>query len=68
MRVRYRETGKTGDVEFRHGGLVGCGNPRYHEDLPDQPYFITADTFADWELIEASENERRWLRDAGFPV
>jgi hypothetical protein len=69
MRVRFCETGKTDDVEFRHDDgpvLVGHGNPCFLEDLPDQPYFITADSFQDWELVSASDNERRWLRDAGF--
>jgi hypothetical protein len=71
MRIRYRETGKTDDVELCHvvgPVLVGRGNPCYLEDLPDQPHFITPDTFGDWELVSASENERRELRDAGFPA
>jgi hypothetical protein len=36
--------------------------------LPDKAFFIMPDTFDDWKLIEATNEERRRLRDAGFPV
>jgi hypothetical protein len=77
MKVRYRETGKTDVVEFRRDEvqgpvLVGRGDPFWldHDAMlmppPDDAYSIGPDTFEDWELIEASFDERRRLREAGF--
>jgi hypothetical protein len=77
VRVRYRETGKTDDVELRQDAtlgpvLVGRRNPCFLEDDalpdPDQPYFIGPDDFDDWELVEATEVDRVQLRQAGFRV
>jgi hypothetical protein len=75
MQVRYRETGKTDEVEFRYNPvdgivLVGRGNPFDLEDDavpgPAKPYRIAPDTFEDWEVVEASDLERRRLQEAGF--
>jgi hypothetical protein len=78
MQVRYRKTGKTDHVEFGDDGhgqlvLVGFADPYYLEEDglpdPDEPYSIGPDKFAgDWELVEASDDERRRLRDAGFLI
>ena len=75
MRIRYRETGRTDDVESRDDPvqgpiLVGRGDPCYldHEAMPSptDAYHIGPDTFEDWELVEATEEDCRRLRDAGF--
>jgi hypothetical protein len=85
MKVRYRETGKTDEVEFRDDEvqgpvLVGRGNPFWiigadspHLMMaavpePDDEYFIGPDTFDEWEIVEATDEERRRLQDAGFRV
>jgi hypothetical protein len=69
MKVRYRETGKTDHVELGDDGqLVGFGDP--FQDAPDdpEPYTIGPDTFEDSQLFEATDDERRRLRDAGFRI
>jgi hypothetical protein len=80
MKVRYKETGKTDDhVELGDDGqLVGFGDPFQAVKRWCTPwargvksgllYFITPDTFDDWQLVEATDDERRRLRDAGFQV
>jgi hypothetical protein len=71
VKVRYRETGKSDHVEFDEGNeglvLVGFGNP-CHLD-PIAPYFVGPATFGDdWELLSATDDERRRLQDAGFRI
>jgi hypothetical protein len=84
MKIRYRETDKTDEVESRYDEiqgpvLVGHGNPFWivgsdsphlmFEALPDpdDEYTIGPDTVEDWELVEATDEERRLLHEAGFP-
>jgi hypothetical protein len=68
LRVRYRETGKTDQVELGDDGqLVGFGDPFGLGDSLEA-YTIGPDTFDDWGLIEATDDERRRLRDAGFRI
>jgi hypothetical protein len=79
MKIRYGETDKTDYGEFRYDEvqgpiLVGRGDPFWldHDAMlmpaPDDEYSIGPDTFEDWELIEASDAERRQLREAGFRI
>jgi hypothetical protein len=70
MRVRYREAGKTDHVELGDDGqLVGFGDPFPDASDDPEPYTIGPDTFNDdWDLLEASNDDRRRLRDAGFQV
>jgi hypothetical protein len=77
MKVRYRETDRTAEVVMRHDrieGLVlaGAGNlffPDGELEDPDAEWTIWPDDFAeDWDLVEATDQERARLRDAGFGV
>jgi hypothetical protein len=75
MKIRYLETDKTDHIEFRDDDLqgpvlVGRGDPYCLENNampdPDDQYFIWPETFDEWEIAEATDEERRQLRAAGF--
>lgn len=76
MRIRCRETDQTADVDVRPDKLEGLiltgrGNQFYPEDStqpdPDAEWIVFPDEFEEFELVEASDDERRQLQDAGFP-
>jgi hypothetical protein len=68
-------TGNFDDVEFRDDNvqapvLVGRGYPINLEDdaMPDDEYFVGPVTSEDWQMADATPDERRRLRHAGSRV
>ena len=80
MLLRFRETGQTDRVElcgdqvqgpilFGHADPFGLVDPdRNGSHGSTEPYSIGPDTVEDWEPCEASDEERRRLREAGFRI
>jgi len=74
--VQFRQDAVEGPVLVGYGDpfwVVGCRYPFYWRidavPDPEDEYVIGIDAFKqDWDLVEATDDEMRQLRQAGFKV